>query len=410
MMDLLLRQAKLSDGSVADVGIVDGRIVAIAPTLPGAAATEIQAGHRLLLPAFVNGQLHACKVFWRRKLATLPVEVQRLPRFQAAKQVKQTYTVDDVAERVSEVMRLALLNGTCAIRLFADVDEHSGLTALRGLLQVKEKFSPWMTVQVVAFPQDGVLNPHTQALMHEAMSLGADLVGGIPWIEPDEAARQAHTRMCFELAHQFNTDLHFVCDDALDPKLRTLEDVAQRTIAHNYQGRVAATQCAALAVYDDAYAAQVIALVKQAGLTIFCNGHVSLITTERTGEPMPRGITRVRELLDAEVPIACAQDDIDNWYYAFGRNDMLEVAHFMAHNGQFAWDGEVNRVLPMVTTTPAQVLGLTDYGIYAGAQANLVLLDAPDWHQALQFQADKRLVILRGRVIAETERRQRLFT
>jgi cytosine deaminase len=150
-------------------------------------------------------------------------------------------------------------------------------------------------------------------------------------------------------------------------------------------------------------------LVKQAGLTVFSNSHVSLITAEHTGEPMPRGITRIRELLDAGVPVACAQDDIDNWYYAFGRNDMLEVAHFMAHNGQFAWNGEVDRVLPMVTTTPAQVLRLSDYGLYEGAVANLVLLDAPDWHQALQFQADKRWVILRGRIVAETERHQRLL-
>lgn len=408
-MDLILRNATLIDGSSTDLAIQGGRIAALAPHLPDRATNEIDAEQRLLLPAFVNGQLHACKVFWRRKLATLPPEVQHLPRFQAAKYVKRTYTVDDVAARVGEVMRLALINGTCAIRLFADVDEESGLTALEGLLRVKEQFSPVMTVQVVAFPQDGVLGAHTQSLMQRAMELGADLVGGIPWIEPAEAARRAHTRMCFDLARRFGTDLHFVCDDALDPTLRTLEDVAQQTIAQGYQGRVAATQCAALAAYDDTYATEVIDLVKQAGITIFSNSHVSLITTDTTSEPLPRGTTRIRQLVQAGVPVACAQDDIDNWYYPFGRNDMLEVAHFMAHNGQFAWDGAVNEVLPMVTSVPARVLGLADYGLYVGAMANLVLLDASDWHGALQFQADKRLVILRGRVVAETERQSRLY-
>jgi cytosine deaminase len=117
----------------------------------------------------------------------------------------------------------------------------------------------------------------------------------------------------------------------------------------------------------------------------------------------------VRELLDAGVPVACGQDDIDNWFYPFGRNDLLEVAHFMAHNGQFAWNGEVNQVLPMVTTTPAQVLRLPNYGLHVGAEANLLVLDAPDWHRALQFQVDKRFVILRGKLVAETQRQSSLL-
>jgi cytosine deaminase len=116
-------------------------------------------------------------------------------------------------------------------------------------------------------------------------------------------------------------------------------------------------------------------------------------------QPWPRGITRVRELLEAGVPVACGQDDIDNWFYAFGRNDMLEVAQFMAHNGQFAWQGEVDRVLPMVTSIPARVLKLENYGLHPGAPANLVVLAAPDWHQAVQFQAEKTLVILRGKPV-----------
>lgn len=408
-MDIIIRQARLMDGRVVDVGIQTGRIAALAPTLTQAATTEIQANQRLVLPAFVNGQLHACKVFWRRKLATLPTAAQELPRFQAAQFVKQTYTVEDVAARVREVVRIALLNGTCAMRLFADVDEDAGLTALQGLLQIKQEFAHVMTIQVVAFPQAGVLNPQTQGFMQEALHIGADLVGGIPWIEPTTAAQQAHTRMCFDLARQFNKDLHFVCDDALNPKLRTLEDVARQTLVYGYQGRVCATQCAALAVYPDDYAAEVIRLVKEADITVFSNSHVSLITTEATGEPQPRGVTRIRELLDAGVPVACGQDDIDNWYYPFGRNDMLEVAHFMAHNGQFAWRDEVNRVLSMVTEVPAQVMGLPNYGLYEGAAANLVVLDAPDWHQALQFQADKLHVILRGKLVAWTERRQTLL-
>lgn len=408
-MDLIIRQARLHDGNIVDIGVRNGQITAIETTLGATAPVELAAEQRLTLPAFVNGQLHACKSFWRRHLTTLPDDIQALPRFQAAHHVKQLYTVEDVVARVDETMRLAIQNGTCAIRLFGDVDEASGLTAVQGLLQIRQRYQHLMKVEVVAFPQDGVTSERTPELMREALELGADVVGGIPWIERGETAQQRHTDMCFALAKAFDKDLHFVCDDVADSESRTLEYVARQTLSNSYHGRVSATQCAALSFYPDSYANEVIVLLKAAGITIFSNSHVSLIATEfPPRQPWPRSITRIRELLDAGVPVASGQDDIDNWFYPFGRNDLLEVAHFMAHNGQFAWNGEVDRVLPMVTTTPAQVLKLPNYGLHVGAEANLLVLDAPDWHRALQFQVDKRFVILRGQLVAETQRQSSL--
>ena len=116
----------------------------------------------------------------------------------------------------------------------------------------------------------------------------------------------------------------------------------------------------------------------------------------------------MRELIDAGVPVACAQDDIDNWFYPFGRNDLLEVAQFMAHNGQFAWEGEVDHVLPMVTDIPARVLGLENYGLGVGNSADLVVLEADSWHDAIQYQAEKRFVLLRGKLVVESSRQTRL--
>lgn len=404
-MDLIVRNAQLHNGPRVDIAIDGRRIAAIDSHIPARGQREIDAGGRLTIPAFVNGQLHACKSFWRRLLAQLPPEVQALPPFEAAAHVKRLYTADEVFRRVDEVMQLAIRHGSCAIRLFADVDGDGGLAPVEGLLRLREKYREWMTVQVVAFPQDGFAGPETERLMRQALEMGADLVGGIPWIEKGAAAQAHHVERCFALAAAYDRELHFVCDDTGDPASRTLEMVARQAIATGWQGRVAATQCAALAFYDDAYAAQVIGLVRDAGMTILSNSHVSLIATEFPArQPWPRGITRVRELLDAGVPVACGQDDIDNWFYPFGRNDLLEVAHFMAHNGRFAWRGEVDRVLPMVTSTPARLLGMEDYGLSVGAAANLLVLDAPDWHSALQFQAEKRFVILRGKIAAETQR------
>jgi cytosine/creatinine deaminase len=164
-MDTIIRNASLMSGKIVDIAIENGHIIKIEADLEQTAKTEIDAHGNLTLPAFVNGQLHACKVFWRRKLKELPAAIQSLPRFEAAKYIKASYSVDDVFSRVSEVMRLAILSGTCAIRLFADVDDASGLNALKGLLKIKETFSPYMDVQVVAFPQDGVFGHRTQQLM-----------------------------------------------------------------------------------------------------------------------------------------------------------------------------------------------------------------------------------------------------
>jgi cytosine/creatinine deaminase len=263
-----------------------------------------------------------------------------------------------------------------------------------------------MTVQVAAFPQDGVFGGGTQTLMHEAFELGADVVAGIPWIEKTREAQKAHTEMCFALAKEFNKPLHLVCDDTVDKDSRTLEYIARQTLAHGFEGRVAATQCASLAFQDDTYAKEIIQLVKDAGITVFANSHVSLITTEVEREPRPRGTTRIQELIRAGVPVACAQDDIDNWYYPFGRNDMLEVAHFMAHVGGFPW-GQYAVILSMVTEIPANVLGL-EYGLEVGKPANLVLLEAKDWREALQFQAVKKVVVLNGKLVATTEKQQTL--
>jgi cytosine deaminase len=411
MFDLLVRQARLADGRIMDIGIQGSQIAAVDAQLNADAARIIDAASQLTVPAFVNGQLHAGKSFWRRLLAEMPPEVQRLPRFEAARAIKKTYTPMDVYQRVDATMKLALKFGTGAIRLFGDVDAAARLTTIQGLLAIKEAYQPWMQVQVVAFPQDGVLGSETQSLMHEALKTGADLVGGIPWIEPNRRLQKKHIKMCFDLAQQYDRDLHFVCDDVLDPKLNTLEPIAEETQRRKWHSRVSATQCAALASYSDRQAARVIAKIRDAGLTVFSNSQVSLIATGGTqSQPMARGVTRIRELLDAGVRVACAQDDVDNWFYPFGRNDMLEVAQFAAHNAQFAWDGEVDRTLAMVTDTPAAAMGLPAYGLKVGDRADLVILGANSWHEAIQLQPRRRTVLLNGKLASVTRVETQTFT
>jgi cytosine deaminase len=304
-----------------------------------------------------------------------------------------------------------LANGTLALRKFADVDTYAGLTATRGLLAAREAMGSLMTLQLVAFPQEGIFShPGTDALLRQALELGADVVGGLPWVEATPADQQRHIDLVFELAKAHDADVHMLVDDTLDPSSRTLEYLAVKTQREGYQGRVAASHCCALAMYDAYHAARVIDLVKAADITIVSNAHISLVDQgQRLPEPRPRGTTRVRELLAAGVNVASAQDDVDDPYYPFGKPDQLEVAWMMAHVAQLTGRADLDSVVDLVTERPARAMRLPDYDVVPGAWADLVVLDAASVHEALRLQAERTYVLRRGRVVARSQRETSLF-
>ncbi len=415
-MDIVIRGARLQDGTITDIGIEDGLITQLQPEIAGTAKLEFDATNQLAIPAFVNGHLHACKSFWREPLAKLELGqnfdfTNMAARFGAISEIKRHYTPEEVAARAEKSILMALRHGTCAIRLFADVDSDAGLRALEGLIKVREQFREILTVQVVAFPQNGVFRARasTESLLHQALELNIDAIGGIPWLEPSEESQKAHVDLILELAKKHNRDAHFVLDDTEDPTSRSTEYVAARTIELGLQTRVHGTQANALAYYDDGHAARVIRLLKEAKMTIFSNAHVALVTTNVRHQPAPRGMTRVRELLAAGVPVATAQDDIDNPYYPFGRNDLLEVAQYMAHLGQFAWGDEIDTVLEMVTSVPAKVMKLEHYGLAVGCKASVQILNATNWRDAVHYQAEKSFVIVNGKLVSRALRQQEFF-
>ena len=407
-MDLILRNA-LVDGKLTDVGIEDGVIARLEHDLEGTAKLELDAAGCLTVPAFVNGHLHACKSDWRAALLALHPDfdfTDMRARFAGIARVKRGYTADDVLARAERTVRLAVRHGTCALRLFADVDADAGLRALEGLLKLKVKYAGVVEIQVAAFPQNGVFSAadRTTELMTQALQMGADVVGGIPWLEPTEGAQLAHIDLVLELAQRYGKPAHFVLDDTDDATSRTAEMVAAKVIALGMQGMVCGTQANALAYYDDAHAERVIRLLKAAGMTIFSNAHVALVTAAQRHQPAPRGHTRMLELMRAGVPVASAQDDIDNPYYPFGRNDLLEVAQYIAHLAPLAWGTQVDQTLEMVTHVPAKAIGLEGYGLSVGCQANILVLDAPNWYEAIKSQSEKNFVISRGQLVSSSQR------
>lgn len=395
--DIVIRRARLrrNPGGLAEVGIRNGVIAAIAERLDGAPATEIDAHGNLVTESFVNPHLHLCKVW------TLPMmEEEALKSYQGdsmgkamaaielASVIKQKYAEGWIADNARRAVALAALHGNLHIRAFADVDSKARLEAVKALIRIREEFRGIVDVQVVAFAQDGIVRePDAASLLRQAMELGADVVGGIPWVEFTNADAAAHVNTCFDLAQEFDKDVSMLLDDAGDPDLRTLEMMAVEAIRRNWQGRALAHHCRAMALYPRPYVQRLARILRSAG--------VAVVTDPHTG-PLH---ARVKELLDEGVRVCLGQDDISDAYYPFGRNNMLEVAFLASHLLWMMTRQEIEKLYDMITIDAAAAINLGPFGLFEGAPANLVVLDQSDPVDALRFHAPPAHVISHGKIV-----------
>jgi cytosine deaminase len=286
--DLVVRRAHLRhrDDGLADIGIKDGRIATIAARLEGKAAAEVDARGNLVTESFVNPHLHLCKVW------TLPMmEEEALRSYQGeamgkamagielASKIKEKYAESWIARNARRAVALAALHGNLHIRAFADVDSKARLEAVRALIAVRDEFRGIVDIQVVVFPQDGIVRePGAADLLHQAMKLGADVVGGIPWIEFTEADSAAHIRTCFDFAQEFNKDVSMLLDDAGDGGLRTLEMMAIEAIKRGWQGRALAHHCRAMSLYPMPYVQRLARILKTARVPVVTDPHTGPCT------------------------------------------------------------------------------------------------------------------------------------
>lgn len=406
-MDLMIRKARLrTREGLWDIGIEDGTIAAVEREIAGSDSKELEAGGRLLTPGFVNIHFHLDKCLtgawaevWGRAGSGSSGAIP------AATRVKEKFTEADIIERASKALTTSTILGTTAVRAFADVDTTNGLISLKSLLRVKEKFKDVMDMQVVAFPQEGIIRDEgTKELLEKSMELGADVVGGIPWYERDSGSALKHTDIIFEIAKKYGKDVHTLIDDNSDSNSRNIEYFLTKAIKERYNGRVAASHCRGrLDSPDETYSRHIVGLAKEANLTVVENSHVSLFMYGRTdAHPVRRGVTRVREFLGAGVNVAVGQDDVDDPYYPFGRGDMLELALIMCHAAHLGSLAEMEKAFDMVSSNPARGMRLRGYGVNVGDRADLVLLDSADVHDALRLQPDRLAVLKRGRLVAET--------
>ncbi len=411
-MDLVVRNAKIR-GRIkpVDVGIEDGKIVKIAPRIKGRARDVVEAMGRLTSPAFIEPHIHLDKVLTSEK-----VRASRSGTLQEAIEIlwdaKRKYSVQDVKRRAGQVIELEALNGATRLRTHVDVDTIGGLTACKALLGLKKEYADVMDIQVIAFPQEGILlDEGAEELMRKAMEMGADVVGGMPHAEMTRELSMKHVDILFEIAREYNADIDAHVDETDDPSSRCMEYMAAKTIENGYQGRVTADHVCALASYDDYHAEKVIRLLKLGNITVETNPETNLVVQGRLDTyPKRRGLTRVKELVQSGVNVTYGQDCICDAFYPFGKADLLQTGFVLALAAQMTAPSEIEAVFDMITTNAAKAMRITpEYGIQVGKRADLVIIDAVGVPEALRLQPDRLWVIKEGKVIAENRSSRKIL-
>ncbi len=390
---LLIKNARtrFSQGKTLSIGIEGEKIAAVGENLPETGAAQIiDAGGKLVTESFVNGHLHLCKVYTLEMVGQDALSSYHggsmggaMTAIEQASRVKDHYDEKWIIENVRKACRLAQKYGNTHIRAFADTDTKTKLEGIKALLKAREEFKDTVDLQVVAFPQDGVVrDPGADGYIRSALELGADVVGGIPWIEYTDADMQAHIDSMFALAKEFGKDVSMLIDDAGDSGLRSLEMLAVKTIKEGWQGRVTAQHCRAMAMYQEPYFRKVLALLQKA--------KIGLVSDPHTG-PLH---ARVRDLYDAGVAVALGQDDIADAYYPFGRNNMLEIAFLAVHLLWMTTFSDMEILYDLITTNAAKAMGIKGHVLEPGGAADLVVLNAEDVYHAI-WEHDAPLHVIR---------------
>jgi len=397
-VDLIIRNARLrGKEEFLDIGIEEGKIKTVAKKISGKATEEIDAKGRLTIPAFVNPHIHPDKSFLSDRVDPFRKKGGSVEAVAIDKIWKKDLTMEDVLERGGKVIELAARYGSTIVRAFADVESDGGLIPIKALLQLKEDYKDVVELQVAPISIRGfVLNPENKELMRKAMQLGADLVCGLPWIEPTYEDAKSHTDFIFDLAREYNTDAAF-CDDTDEDALSMgLEYTASKVLKEKFSGGVTCSNVEAFPHYDDAHRAKVIKMLKEAGVSILNNPGVSM-----WNHAINRWDRLAKELLDAGVNVCLGQDDVNDPYYPFGKMDQLEVAFLAVHYWRMTLPQQLESILDLVTYNAAKAMGIKDYGLAVGCRADIVVLEAESVKEALRIRGERPWVIKSGRIIAE---------
>ena len=382
-----------------------GRITHIIPQPDGLERRKeaLDAEGGLALPAFVEPHIHldttqtAGEPAWNQS-GTLFEGIERWA------ERKALLTHEDVKQRAWQTLKWQIANGVQYVRTHVDVSDPT-LTALRAMLEVKQEVAPWVTLQIMAFPQEGILSyPNGEALLEEALRLGADVVGAIPHFEFTREYGVESLHKAFALAQKYDRLVDVHCDEIDDEQSRFVETVAALALKLEMGSKVTASHTTAMHSYNGAYASRLFRLLKMSGINFVANPLVNIHLQGRFDTyPKRRGITRVKEMLEADINVCFGHDDVFDPWYPLGTANMLQVLHMGLHVCQLMGYSQINDGLNLITTHSARTMHLQDYGLEVGNSANLVILPAENGFDAVRRQTPVRYSIRHGAVIAETQ-------
>ncbi|AHG19955.1 cytosine deaminase [Chania multitudinisentens RB-25] len=366
-------------------------------------ANSLDAQGGLALPAFVEPHIHldttqtAGQPSWNQS-GTLFEGIERWA------ERKALLTHDDVKQRAWQTLKWQIANGVQYVRTHVDVSDPT-LTALRAMLEVKQEVAPWVTLQIVAFPQEGILSyPDGESLLEEALRLGADVVGAIPHFEFTREYGVESLHKAFALAQRYDRLVDVHCDEIDDEQSRFVETVAALALKLEMGSKVTASHTTAMHSYNGAYTSRLFRLLKLSGINFVANPLVNIHLQGRFDSyPKRRGITRVKEMLAAGINVCFGHDDVFDPWYPLGTANMLQVLHMGLHVCQLMGYDQINEGLNLITTHSARTMHIEDYGLEVGNQANLVILPAESGFDAVRRQTPVRYSIRHGVVIAETQ-------
>lgn len=318
---------------------------------------------------------------------------------------RQKMTFDDVKSRSTEVLKWLMAQGTQYVRTHVNTDE-PGLTSLQSILEVKEEFAPFIDLQIVAFPQFGILNfENGLVLLEEALNMGADAIGAIPHFEDTREDAVQSIKHIFKLAEKYRVMVDVHCDETDDDQSRAIEVVAAEAYKYDMGEWVTASHTCAMHSYNNAYTFKLFGLLKKANINFVANPTINIHLQGRYADyPKRRGVTRVKELLESGLNVSFGNDDIMDPFYPLGIGNMLEVLHMGVHVCHLTGYQQILDSFDLITTNGAKTLHIADqYGIEIGKPGNLIILPAKDEYDALRRQVKPSYSIRKGEVIAKME-------
>ena len=403
MFDLIIRNANLPDGrNGIDIAIEKGKIVEVAARIEASAGEEIDATDRLVSPPFVDPHFHMD--------ATLSLGLPRMNRSGTLLEgialwgeLRLILTREALVERALRYCDLAVSQGLLAIRSHVDTSDPRLVTA-EALIEVREKVAPYLDLQLVAFPQDGYYrSPGGVDALNRALDMGLDIVGGIPHFERTMADGAASVAALCRIAADRGLPVDMHCDETDDPMSRHIETLAAETVRFGLQGRVAGSHLTSMHSMDNYYVSKLIPLMAEARINVIPNPLINIMLQGRHDTyPKRRGMTRVRELMEAGLNVSFGHDCVMDPWYSMGSGDMLEVGHMAIHVAQMAGIEDKKKIFDALTVNSAKTMGLEGYGLEKGGNADLVILQARDPVEALRLKANRLTVIRRGKIIARS--------